>query len=97
MNIQFDGLSTKQFFEWIAKKFVEIAMPQIKEAVETVYLDDELLSRKEVSERILKCDVNTADKYFLYQKGFPYVEVGSTRRYPKRKVEEWIKNNTKYN
>lgn len=97
MNIQFDGLSTKQFFEWIAKKFLEIAMPAIKQGVESTYSDDELLTKKELCERILKCDVNTADKHFLYQEGFPYMEIGNTRRYPKRQVEEWIKKNTKFN
>ena len=97
MNIQFDATSTKSFFEWIATRFVDIAMPQIEQAVESVYSDDELLTKKELCERILKCDVNTADKYFLYEKGFPYIEIGSTRRYPKRQVEEWIKKSTKFN
>lgn len=98
MNIQFDSMSTKNFFEWMAKNFVDIAMPQIKKAVEETYTDEELLTRKEVCERILKCDANTADKYYLYQEGFPYIDFGERgRRYPKRRVEEWIKNNTKYN
>lgn len=98
MKIQFDSMSTNEFFKWIAAKFLEVSMPQIKQAVEGAYTDDELLTRKEVSERILKCDANTADKYYLYKEGFPYMDFGERgRRYPKRQVEEWIKNNTKYN
>ena len=98
MNIQFDSMSTNKFFQWMASKFVEIAMPEIKEAVESTYTDDELLTRKEVCERILKCDANTADKYFLYKEGFPYVDFGEkSRRYPKRQVEKWIAENTKHN
>lgn len=97
MEIKFDKQGTNSFFEWLAAKFVEVSLPQIEHIIEATYSDDELLSRKEVSERILKCDVATADKYFLYQSGFPYVEVGNQRRYPKRQVEEWIKQNTKYN
>lgn len=97
MEIKFDNQGTNKFFKWLADKFVEISAPQIQASLENSYSDDELLSRKEVSERILKCDVVTADKYFLYQSGFPYVEIGNQRRYPKRQVEEWIKQNTKYN
>lgn len=97
MNIQFDNLSTNQFFEWIANKIVELVLPLINKAIKTVYSDDELLSKKELCERILKCDTNTADKHILYQKDFPFIEIGSQRKYPKRKVEEWIHKNTKYN
>lgn len=97
MEIKFDSISTNKFFGWMATKFVEIALPEIEKAIETTYSDEELLTRKEVSERILKCDVKSADRHFLYQPGFPYVNIGNQRRYPKRKVEEWIKQNTKYN
>lgn len=97
MNIQFDTLTTTKFFEWIAGRFVEISIPKIQSSIEIAYSNDELLTRKEVCERILNCDENTGDKYFLYKSGFPYVEVGKGRRYPKRQVEEWIRNNTKFN
>lgn len=96
-EIKFDGTSTNKFFYWLAAKFVEISLPEIGKAVEASYSDDELLTLKEVSERILKCNVITADKYFLYQPGFPYVEIGNQRRYPKRQVEECIQQHTKYN
>lgn len=58
---------------------------------------EELLTKKELCERILKCDEDTADKHFVYQPGFPYIIQGRRRRYPKKKVEEWINNNTHYN
>lgn len=98
MNIEFDSMSTNKFFKWMASKFIEVSMPEIKEAVHSTYSDDELLTRKEVSKRILKCDEKTAAEHFLYQKGFPYVDFGkSSRRYPKRAVEKWIEENTKFN
>lgn len=98
MNIQFDSISTNKFFEWMASKFLEVSMPSIQKSIETKFSDDELLTKKELCERILKCDVKTADDFFIYKKGFPYVDFGkNSRRYPKRQVEEWIRKSTKYN
>lgn len=59
--------------------------------------DEELLTKKELCERILKCDVKTAEKHFLFAEGFPYFKQGDSIKYPKRQVEEWIQKNTKYN
>lgn len=97
MNIQFDGLSTNQFFEWIAKKFLELAMPLIKQSLESELEGEVLLGRKEICDQVLNCSVDTADKHFLYKKGFPYVMVGNQRRYPKKAVEKWIRESTEYN
>lgn len=98
MQIQFDSMSTNKFFEWMASKFLEVSLPQIKKSIETKYSDDELLTKKDLCERILKCDTKTADEFFLYKKGFPFVEFGKNgRRYPKREVEKWIRKNTKFN
>lgn len=97
MNIQFDNLSTKQFFEWIAKKIVELTLPLIQQSLSSELEGEVLLGRKEVCDQVLKCSVDTADKHFLYKKGFPYVMVGSQRRYPKKAVEKWIRENTKFN
>jgi hypothetical protein len=97
MEIHFDGKSTDEFFQWMAAKIKDVTLPIVKEAVEETFSDDELLNRKEVSERILNCAVETADKYYLYQPGFPYYERGGDRLYPKKAVEKWIQQNTKYN
>lgn len=37
MNIYFDKIETKQFFEWLAKKFIEIMFSKIKELIEQKY------------------------------------------------------------
>lgn len=97
MNIQFDGLSTKQFFEWIANKFLDLALPIIKKSLESELEGEVLLGRKEICDQVLNCSVDTADKHFLYKEDFPYVMVGSQRRYPKKAVEKWIRDNTKFN
>lgn len=58
--------------------------------------DDELLTRKELCERILNCDVDTANKYYINRSDFPYMYRGNQKIYPKRAVEEWIEKNTHY-
>lgn len=97
MNIQFDKQGTKNFFEWLAEKLMVLMFPKLLELFERKLSDEELLSRKEVSKRILKCDEDTADLYFLNAPGFPYVEVGKRKKYPKKMVEQWIVENSKYN
>lgn len=98
MNIQFGKTETNQFFDWLAEKMMGLMFPRLEELIITKLDNEELLTRKEVCERILKCDVDTGDTYFLYAKGFPYVEFGKKgRRYPKKQVEKWIIENTKYN
>lgn len=72
-------------------------LPELLFLIKEEINGEELLTRKEVSEQILKCDVNTADKEFLYKSGFPYLQVGKNRKYPKKQVEKWISENTNYN
>lgn len=66
---------------------------------EVIYIrvdDDELLTKKELCKRILNCDVETADKYYINQANFPYLWRGKKKLFPKKAVEKWIKNNTHY-
>lgn len=77
--------------------------PQIKDEIADALKDliktfetDELLSRKELCERVLNMDVNTAERHVINRKGFPYVMVGSLKRYPKKAVEQWIQENTRF-
>lgn len=70
-----------------------------REGVKVIYVSEEineLLKLKDLCDRILHCDENTAKKHFIYQKGFPYVMMGKQRRYPRKQVEEWIERNTHY-
>ncbi|WP_461241175.1 helix-turn-helix domain-containing protein [Paucilactobacillus sp. N302-9] len=57
---------------------------------------DELLTRKRVADEILHVSPNTADKEYLYEKGFPYIQEGKRRKYLKSSVIEWLKQNQKY-
>lgn len=72
MEIHFDGQTTEEFFHWMAAKIQDVSIPMVKETVEESLFDEELLTRKEVSKHILKCSVDTADKYYLYESGLPY-------------------------
>lgn len=97
MNIQFDKVGTSQFFNWMAKKIFDLMIPELFELVRNHLSNEELLSKKELCKEILKCDENTADRYFLNAKGFPYIEMGNRRKYPRKQVELWISNNTRFN
>lgn len=73
-------------------------IPQIVSLTKSNLSKEELLiSKKELCEDILKCDEHTAEKYFLKTKGFPYVEIGSRRKYPRKQIETWIAENTHFN
>ncbi|HHD7897601.1 TPA: hypothetical protein ACOW36_001732 [Enterococcus faecalis] len=95
MNIQFDSISTKKFFEWIASKFLEITLPIIERKL-SENQDEELLNRNEVSKRIFKCDVKTFDEHYRYASGFPKIVKEGKEKYPKKLVEKWIHENTQY-
>lgn len=96
MNIHFDKLGTKQFFSWLANKIFELMIPELFELVKNNMDNEKLLSKKELCKEILKCDENTADKYFLNAKDFPYIDMGNRRKYPKKQVELWISKNTRF-
>lgn len=96
MNIEFDKMGTKMFFEWMAAKIIELTMPVIKQYLDQMNSDEELLTRKEVSERIFKCDEKTFDKCYRYADGFPKINQGTQERYPKKLVERWIRENSTY-
>lgn len=64
--------------------------------IKYVQADDELLTRKELCDRILNCDVKTANRYYLNEPDFPYMYRGNQKVYPKKAVEKWIQNNTHY-
>lgn len=53
----------------------------------------ELLDRKQISERVLHVAPNTADQFYLYQPGFPYMEQNGKRKYYLPAVSEWLMKN----
>lgn len=77
--------------EWSTKEIYEELLATAREE-----LNDELLTKKALCKRILNMDVNTAEAHILNQKGFPFVMVGSIKRYPKKAVEKWIQEKTEY-
>lgn len=97
MNIQFDELGTKEFFIWMANKIFELMTPELIRLIRNNLDNEELLSKKELCKHILKCDENTADKYFLNAKDFPFIEIGNRKKYPKKQVELWISKYTQFN
>jgi len=52
------------------------------ETVVRVQEDNKLLTKEQVSEEILNCSTKTAEKYWLYRPGFPYVMVGNKKEIP---------------
>lgn len=60
-------------------------------------MDDKLMDKKTLCEEVLNCDVKTAEKYYIYEKGFPYVMQGASKRYLKSAVIAWLNNRIKYN
>lgn len=96
MKIQFDALGTKEFFNWFTSKIVELVLPSLEKSLSSFNSDEELLTRKEVSERIFRCSVDTFDLNFRYAPGFPKIMQGEKERYPKKLVEKWIHQNTKF-
>lgn len=96
MNITIEPKDAQSLSEKIASKLVELVKPIIIDVVKNHSVDEELLTREEVAKRILKCSVDTADKYYLYEPSFPVIIVGkNTRRYPKKLVEEWLHKKAK--
>lgn len=57
----------------------------------------ELMTRKDLASKVLHVDVNTADKRFLYEPDFPFVMVGTQRRYYLPAVHEWLMKHQMFN
>lgn len=68
---------------------------ELKDSLIQNFEDEELLTARELCERILKCSKNTADKYYLNNASFPFIRQGNERRYPKKAVEKWIEENSR--
>lgn len=96
MKLELDASTKKQLVSAVGENFAEAILPTIETFIEKKYLDDELLTKTDLCKRILHVDVGTADKYFVNKKGFPYIQVGKQKRYPKKAVMEWMANNTLY-
>jgi len=88
-----DPESTHSILEKIANKFIDLLMPLIKERLE----QDELMTREELSKKILRCDPDTADKRYLSKPGFPYMQPSKRKIYSKKAVQKWIAENQIYN
>lgn len=58
--------------------------------------DEELLNKADLCERILRCDTETADIYYINQPNFPFVMQGKRKKYPKKLVEKWIHDQVRY-
>ncbi|GED03686.1 hypothetical protein P8883_07240 [Bacillus atrophaeus] len=79
-------------------------VPKIQEMIMVLASQDQLLTKKEVYEGILKCTPRTAEELYFSQPDFPVFELPerpgapkTQRRYSRRAVEAWIaqKNSTR--
>ncbi|MCX4077534.1 hypothetical protein OQZ55_15155 [Bacillus subtilis] len=72
-------------------------IPKIQEMISVLSSQDQLLTKKEVYEGILKCTARTAEELYFSQPDFPVFELpgrpgsGKTQqRFSRRAVEAWI-------
>ncbi|AIC98286.1 hypothetical protein [Bacillus subtilis] len=72
-------------------------IPKIQEMISVLSSQDQLLTKKEVYEGILKCTARTAEELYFSQPDFPIFELparpGSAKtqmRFSRRAVEAWI-------
>lgn len=76
------------------RKTALACMQDISEEIKVLILknfeDEELLTKKELCDRILKCSVTTADMHYFNDPTFPCIEINKYKRYPKKAVEKWI-------
>ncbi|AGF26875.1 MULTISPECIES: hypothetical protein [Bacillus amyloliquefaciens group] len=75
-------------------------VPKIQEMIMVLSAQDQLLTKKEVYEGILKCTAATAEELYFSRPDFPSFEPpqrpGGTktqRRFSRRAVEAWIAKN----
>lgn len=97
MQIQMDRKESEALVANVVDGVSDVLAEALKSRLESHFAPDRLLKREEVCELMLNCAMSTADTYFLNAKGFPYVMVGSHKRYPRKAVEDWIQKNTRYN
>ncbi|UDB49855.1 hypothetical protein [Bacillus safensis] len=77
-------------------------IPKIEEMFMVISSQDELLTKKQVYENILKCTAATADELYFNRPDFPTLDLPSLpgvprqhKRYSRKAVEAWIAANTK--
>lgn len=75
---------------------IQLLDQQFKQHEIVVADHDELLTKEELCTRILLMDIKTAERHIMSRPKFPYLKVGSRKRYPKKAVEKWIEENTHY-
>lgn len=56
-----------------------------------------MMGRKQLANEVLNVSVDTADKYYLYQPGFPFYKQGKIRMYYEPAVRKWLMNHQNLN
>lgn len=85
--------SIRIFAELLVNPLLEKIWPKIDETVAEKIKREDMLTREQVASEILNCAANTADKYYLYQPGFPYIQEGKNRKYYAPAVRKWLAEN----
>lgn len=85
--------SIRVFAEVLVNPLLEKIWPKVDETIAEKIRRKDMMTREQVAAEILHCAPNTADKYYLYAPGFPYIQEGSKRKYYAPAVCEWLANN----
>ncbi|MFC6170390.1 hypothetical protein [Loigolactobacillus jiayinensis] len=85
--------SIRIFAKLLVDPLLEKIWPKVDETIAEKIKREDMMTREQVAAEILHCAPNTADKYYLYQPGFPYCQEGKNRKYYAPAVREWLANN----
>lgn len=72
--------------------FKQAYMEGLKQGENLHDINPELITQKELAENVLHVSVHSVDKYFTSEPDFPFVMVGSKRRYYVPAVHKWLMN-----
>lgn len=91
VGLDLDPKQTESFLQKMVGKVINALLPVLHDRL----LGDDLLTRQELADW-LKMTPKSADENFIFKKGFPYVMIGTKKRYWKRAVIKWIDENQQY-
>ncbi|MGE7657365.1 hypothetical protein ACQKL7_05720 [Bacillus altitudinis] len=102
MKFEFEDSDLEIITNSIIANVSAALIPKIEEMLLIIASKDELLTKKQVYENILKCTAATADELYFNRPDFLTLDLTSLpgaprqhKRYSRKAVEAWIAANTK--
>lgn len=89
-TLQLSEKSIQMFAQMMVSPLLAKIWPKIDQVLSEKSIQEEMLTREQVAKDILHCAPNTADKYYLYQPGFPFFQEGKKRKYYAPAVKDWL-------